>query len=58
MNWKFKTMWEPTNGVDFYGINKKILIRSSMLEIMYYGFPKEKKTYIGKFKKRWFGPFK
>jgi hypothetical protein len=35
-------MWEPTSGVDFYGINIKIL-RSSNLEIMSYGFPKEKK---------------
>ncbi len=52
-------MWELINGVDFYGINKKILKRSSNSEIMYYGFPKEKKhTHLGKFKKRWFGPFK
>jgi hypothetical protein len=36
-------MWELTNGADFYGINKKILIRSFNLEIMSYGFPKEKK---------------
>jgi hypothetical protein len=36
-------MWELTNGVDFYGVDKKILRRSSNLEIMSYGFPKEKK---------------
>jgi hypothetical protein len=36
-------MWEPTNGIDFCGVNKKILRRSSNLEIMSYGFPKEKK---------------
>jgi len=36
-------MWEPTNGVDFCGINIKILIRSSNLEIMSYGTLKEKK---------------
>jgi hypothetical protein len=35
-------MWEQTNGVDFFGGNKKILRRSSILEIMSYGFPKEK----------------
>jgi hypothetical protein len=35
-------MWELTDGVDFYGINRKIT-RSSNLEIMSYGFPKEKK---------------
>jgi len=50
--------WELTNGVDFIGINKKILRRSSNLEIMSYGFLKEKKTHLGKFKKRWFGPFR
>jgi len=48
-------MWELTNGTNFCGVNKKILKRSSNLEIMSYGFPKEKKR--GKFKKRWFGPF-
>jgi len=36
-------MWEPTSGVDFYGIDKKILRRSSNLEIMPYGFLKQKK---------------
>ncbi len=37
---------------------KYILKRSSDLDIMSYGFPKEKKTHMGKFKKRWFGPLK
>jgi hypothetical protein len=36
-------MWESTNGMDLCGINKKISIKSSNLEIMSYGFPKEKK---------------
>jgi hypothetical protein len=36
-------MWEPTSGIDFCGINRKILRRSSNLEIMFYGFLKEKK---------------
>ncbi len=31
---------------------------SSNLEIMFCGFPKEKNTHLGKFKKRWFGLFK
>jgi hypothetical protein len=35
------TMWEPTTGADFCGINRKILRRNSNLEIMFYGFPKE-----------------
>jgi hypothetical protein len=51
-------MWEPTSGVDFSGINRKILRRSSNLEIMFYGFPKEKYIYLGKFKKIWFNPFR
>jgi hypothetical protein len=36
-------MSKPTSGADFCGINRKILRRSSNLEIMFYGFPKEKK---------------
>jgi hypothetical protein len=39
---ELKTMWEPTSGANFYGVNRKIL-RSSNLEIMFYGFPNEKK---------------
>jgi hypothetical protein len=38
-------MWEPTSGPYFYGINKKILRKSSNLDIISYGFPKEKNTY-------------
>jgi hypothetical protein len=38
-------MWEPTNGVDFCGVNRKILFKSSNLEIMSYGFLKEKNTF-------------
>jgi hypothetical protein len=36
-------MWEPTSEGDLDGINKKILRRSSNLEIMSYGFPRGKK---------------
>jgi hypothetical protein len=36
-------MWELTNATKFYGVTKKILRRSFNLEIMSYGFPKEKK---------------
>jgi hypothetical protein len=35
-------MWEPTNGADLCGVNRKILRRSSNFEIMFYGFPREK----------------
>jgi hypothetical protein len=50
-------MWEPTSGTYFCGLNRKVLRRSSNLEITSYGFPKEKKhiLQIGKLKKRWFG---
>jgi hypothetical protein len=42
-NWMFKTIWEPTNGTNLCGVNRKILRRSSNLEIMFYGFLKVKK---------------
>ncbi len=51
---RFRTMWEPTNGTFFCGINKKILKRSSNLEIMSYGFPKEKKHISENSRKVWF----
>jgi hypothetical protein len=40
-------MWEPTSGVDFCGVdfcgvNTKTQKRSSNLEIMFYGFAREK----------------
>jgi hypothetical protein len=35
-------MWEPINWADLW-VNRKILKRSSNLEIMSYGFPNEKK---------------
>jgi len=38
-DWKLKTMWEPTSGV-----NRIFLKISSNLKIMFYGFPKEKKN--------------
>jgi hypothetical protein len=43
-DWKLKTMWEPTSGIDLCGVNKKILKISSNLEIMSYGFLKEEKN--------------
>jgi hypothetical protein len=36
-------MGEPTSGIDFYGANKKTQKRSFNLEIMFYGFPREKR---------------
>jgi hypothetical protein len=36
-------MWEPTSGANLCGINRKILIKSFNLEIVFYGFPREKK---------------
>jgi hypothetical protein len=42
-DWKLRIMWEPTNVANFCGVNRKILKRNSNLEIMSYGFTKEKK---------------
>jgi len=43
-DWKLRAMWEPTSGANLCGVNRKILKRSSNLEIMFYGFIKEKKN--------------
>jgi hypothetical protein len=51
-------MLEKINGTNFYGVNRNINSRSSNLEIFFFGFPTEKKTHLGKFKKRWFDPFR
>jgi hypothetical protein len=51
-------MWEPTSGINFYGANRKTHRRSFNLEIMFHGFLKEKNAHLGKFKKRWFCPFR
>ncbi len=42
INWKLKTMLEQTNGTDFCGVNRKTQKRSSNLQIMLCGFPREK----------------
>ncbi len=57
-NWKLRKMWELTYGVDFFKYNIKTLRISFNLEIMFYGFLRQNKTHLGKFKKRWFGPFR
>jgi len=36
-------MLEKTNGIDFCGVNRNTQRRSSNLEIMFCGFPREKK---------------
>jgi hypothetical protein len=51
-------MWEPTSGVDFYGVNKKNTEKKFQVGEFVLWFPKGEKTHFGKFKKRWFGPFK
>jgi len=50
-------MWEPTGGADFYGVNKKILRRSSNLEICLMVSQGRNNTF-GQIQERWFGPFK
>jgi hypothetical protein len=44
-------MWEPTDGIYFCGVNRKLLNRSSNLEIMSYGFLEEKKHILANSKK-------
>jgi hypothetical protein len=47
-------MWEPTNGAYLFGINIKTLKRSSNLEVMFYGFLREKKhIWVNLKKKVW-----
>jgi hypothetical protein len=50
-------MWEPTGGANFYGVNKKILRRSSNLEICLMVSQGRNNTF-GQIQERWFGPFK
>jgi hypothetical protein len=42
-NYKLRTMWKQTCGAYLYGINKKTQRKNPNLEIMFYGFPKEKR---------------
>jgi hypothetical protein len=51
-------MWEPTNGANFYKVNKKNIEKKFQFGDCVLWFPKGEKTYLGKFKKGWFGPFK
>ncbi len=50
-------MWEPTNGTNLCGVNKKHLRINSNFDYVLW-FPKGEKTPLGKFKKIWFGLFK
>ncbi len=58
IDWKLRTMWEPTSGANFYGVNKKNIKKKFQLEIMFYGFPREKKHIWANLRKRWFSQFK
>ncbi len=53
----FITMLEQTNGANLCGLNKN---KEKKFQFKDYAlwFPKGEKTHLGKFKKRWFGPFK
>jgi hypothetical protein len=44
------------NEATFCGVNRKMLRRDCNLEIMSYGFPKEKKHIWANSRKIWFGP--
>jgi len=48
-------MWEPTNGVDLSRVNRKNKKKFQFGDYILC-FPKGKKTHLGKFKKKWFGP--
>jgi hypothetical protein len=56
--WKLKTIWEPTSGTYFYRVNKKNTKKEFQFGDYVLWFPKGEKTHVGKFKKRWFRPFK
>jgi hypothetical protein len=51
-------MWEPTSGTIFFGVNTKNKKKKFQFGDYVLWFPKGEKTHMGKFKKRWFGPFK
>jgi hypothetical protein len=51
-------MWELISGAYFYGINKKNTEKKFQFGDYVLWFPKGEKTYLGKFKKRSFGPFR
>jgi hypothetical protein len=51
-------MWKLTSGIDFYGVNRKTPKRIFQFGDYVLWFPKGEKTHLGKFKKRWFGPFR
>jgi len=55
---KLRTMWEQTNGINFYGVNKKNIKNKFQFGDDVLWFPKGENTRLGKFKERWFGPFK
>jgi hypothetical protein len=50
-------MWEPTIGANLCVVNKKILNKFQFGDHVLW-FPKGEKTYLGKFKKRWFRPLR
>jgi hypothetical protein len=50
-------MLEQTSGIDLCEVNRNTQRKNSNLEIMFCGFLKEKKSHLGKLKKRWFGLF-
>jgi hypothetical protein len=45
IDWKFKTMWESTNGIDFCGVNRKILRKSSNWRLCFMVSQRKKNKY-------------
>jgi len=48
-------MWEQTNGIDFYGVNRKNIKNKFQFGNDVLWFPKGENTHLGKFKEIWFG---
>ncbi len=46
------------NGIEHYGVNKRIQKNSLVLVIMFYGFQKGNKSYLGKCPRKWFGLYR
>jgi hypothetical protein len=56
--WKLKIMLEQTNETYLCGVNKKNIEKKFQFGDYVLWFPKGENTHLGKFKKRWFGPFR
>jgi hypothetical protein len=49
---------EFNNGIEHYGVNKKNLEKQLSFGDYVMWFPKGNKSHLGKFTRKWFGPYK